>query len=131
MSKDPIIEDAVSIVPVADVHRTVAFYADVLGFEARLVTEDASFAIAVHGEAAIHFVHTDSAEVLKATANNISIYIWVRNIDALFTQLQPKLATLPDGRVRPPFDQPYGMREFHVKDPDGCLLLFGENLQDG
>ena len=36
------------------------------------------------------------------------------------------LETLPEDRVRAPFDQPYGMREFHVKDPDGCLLLFGE-----
>jgi hypothetical protein len=30
--------------------------------------------------------------------------------------------------VHAPFDQPYGMREFHVKDPDGCLLFFGERI---
>ena len=123
----PIIEDAVSIVPVSDMSNTMDFYADTLGFERRFVSDDNSFAIAVHGEAAIHFVLTDDADVLKATANNISIYLWVRGIDALYETLEAKLSRLPQNRVRAPFDQPYGMREFHVKDPDGCLLLFGED----
>ena len=65
---------------------------------------------------------------MRATANNISIYLWVRGLDQLYDQLKPKLNTLAQGRVRPPFDQPYGMREFHVKDPDGCLLLCGEKI---
>lgn len=123
----PIIEDAVSIVPVSDMSNTMDFYADTLGFERRFVSDDNSFAIAVHGEAAIHFVLTDDPDVLKATANNISIYLWVRGIDALYETLEAKLSRLPQNRVRAPFDQPYGMREFHVKDPDGCLLLFGED----
>ena len=49
-------------------------------------------------------------------------------IDALYARLAPKLERLAQGRVRPPFDRAYGMREFHVKDPDGCLLLFGEPI---
>ena len=129
MSEQPIIEDAVAIVPVRDVPATMDFYADVLGFERRMVSDDRSFAIAVHGEAAVHFVATDDADALKATANNISIYLWVRALDRLYERLKPKLDQLPAGRVRPPFDQAYGMREFHVKDPDGCLLLFGENIE--
>lgn len=126
MPEKPMIEDAVAIVPVRDIAATMDFYADVLGFERRFVSDDQSFAIAVHGEAAIHFVSTDDTDSLRATANNISIYLWVRGIDQLFAQLRPKLNALEAGRVRAPFDQPYGMREFHVKDPDGCLLLFGE-----
>jgi hypothetical protein len=35
---------------------------------------------------------------------------------------------LPDGRVRAPFDQPYGQREFHVLDEDGTLVFFGEAI---
>ena len=127
MTEPPIIEDAVSIVPVHDVRATVDFYVDVLGFENRFVSDDASFAIIVHGEAAIHFVHTNDADALRATANNISIYLWTKGVDDLYTHLKPALDGLPEGRVRPPFTQPYGMREFHVKDPNGCLLFFGEN----
>lgn len=122
---EPVIEDAVAIVPVRDIAATMRFYADSLGFERRLETAD--FAIAVHGEAAIHFVATDDDRALEATATHISVYLWVRRLDALWEVLRPGLDGLPDGRVRPPFDQPYGMREFHVKDPDGCLLMFGEN----
>lgn len=125
----PLIEDAVAIVPVRDVEASVAFYRDTLGFEARFVSEDKGFGTVIHGEAAIHLLATQDAGALQATANNISVYLWVKGVDALYAQLQPKLDKLPEGRVRAPFDQPYGMREFHVKDPDGCLLFFGENAE--
>lgn len=127
MSDDrPLIEDAVAIVPVRDVLRSVDFYADVLGFERRFISDDKNFAIVVHGRAALHFLQADDEASLTATANHISVYIWVRQLDAVYAQYRDKLDLLPEGRVRPPFDQPYGMREFHVKDPDGCLLFFGE-----
>ena len=73
MTDKPIIEDAVSIVPVRDIRQTVNFYTDVLGFEERFVSADESFAIVVHGDATIQLVKTDSEEALRATANNISI----------------------------------------------------------
>ena len=126
MSEKPVIEDAVAIVPVRDVRATVQFYKDVLGFEDRFVADDGKFGIVVHGDAAVHFVPGDET-ALKATANNISIYLWVKFVDQLYAELKPQLDALPEGRVRPPFHQDYGMREFHVKDPDGCLLFFWRN----
>lgn len=126
--KAPVIEDAVAIVPVRDVEASVAFYRDTLGFEARFVSDDKGFGTVIRGEAALHLLRTDDAEALRATGNNISVYVWVKGVDALFAQLESKLDQLPEGHVRAPFDQPYGMREFHVKDPDGCLLFFGENI---
>ncbi len=123
----PVIEDAVAIVPVRDVTATMDFYADTLGFERRMISDDKAFGIVVHGEAAVHFVRADDDASLAATANHISIYLWVQGVDALYEHLKPALEMLPSGRVRAPFDQPYGLREFHVKDPDGCLLFFGEN----
>lgn len=125
---EPIIEDAVAIVPVRDVEASVDFYADTLGFERRFVSDDKSFAIVVHGDAALHFLRTEDDAALKATANNIAVYLWVKGVDDLYAAYKPKLDALDEGRVRAPFTQPYGMREFHVKDPDGCLLFFGENV---
>lgn len=127
----PLIEDAVAIVPVRDVVASVDFYTQVLGFERRSISDDNTFAIVVHGHAALHFLHTDDEAALAATANHISVYIWVRQLDAVYAQYKEKLDLLPEGRVRAPFDQPYGMREFHVKDPDGCLLFFGEPKSQG
>lgn len=128
MSHEPVIKDAVAIVPVRDVEATVRFYGDVLGFEQRFVSTDRTFAMVGHGAAVIHLLRTDDAQALRATATNIAIYLPVQGIDALYEKLEPALDALPAGRVRPPFNQAYGMREFHVKDPDGCLLFFGEEI---
>ena len=38
------------------------------------------------------------------------------------------LGALPKGRVRPPFTQDYGQREFHVADEDCTLVMFGETV---
>ena len=126
MPDRPEILNAATIVPVRDVAATLQFYEDVLGFERKLLAEDGSFGIAERGGAAVEFIATEDAGALKATATNIALTIRVRGLDALYAALKPQLDTLPEGRVRPPFDQPYGVREFHVKDPDGCLLFFAE-----
>jgi catechol 2,3-dioxygenase-like lactoylglutathione lyase family enzyme len=125
---DPLIESAAAIVPVRDVSASIAFYVDVLGFERRFIADDASYAVVGRGSAVFHLQRCSDADALRATANNIAIYVAVRGVDQLYEQQRPMLAALPDGRVRPPLDQPYGMREFHVKDPDGCLLFFGEAI---
>jgi predicted DNA-binding ribbon-helix-helix protein len=123
-----VIENAATIVPVADIHRSVDFYVDVLGFDPGFMAGDGSFARVSRDNAVIQFIHTSDPDVLKATADNISIYLTVDGVDRLYASLQPALDRLGEGRVRAPFDQPYGMREFHVKDPDGCLLFFGESI---
>jgi len=125
----PIVEDAVAIIPVSDMAQTLKFYEHTLGFEKRFVSDDASFAMMLHGEAALHFIKASDDQALKATRTNISIYLWSKQLDELYASLEPKLSPLPEGRVCTPFDQAYGMREFHVKDPDGCLLIFGETIE--
>jgi len=126
MADKPVIKDAVAIVPVRDVAETIRFYTDILGFEGQVLAEDNSYGSVRRGGAAMDLLATDDADALKATATNIALAVWVEGLDDLYAELTPKLNTLPKGRVRPPFDQPYGVREFHVKDPDGCLLFFAE-----
>ena len=132
MVDHPRIESAMTIVPVRDVAESAAFYTDVLGFETRFLAEDGSIAIVMRGSAiGLQLLRCDDPKALEATANNISIYLGVRGLDSLYRSLKDKLEALPNDRLRPPFDQPYGMREFHVKDPDGCLLFFGEEIVAG
>ena len=57
----PIIEDAVAIIPARDVEASVRFYVDTLGFERRFVSDDESFAIVVHGDAALHFLRAEDS----------------------------------------------------------------------
>lgn len=124
------LQGAATIVPVRDVALTVAFYVDVLGFEKRELSDDGAYGLVACGEVGVMVLRSGDAAALLATSNNISIYIWVDGVDAFYNALKPKLDALPQGRVRPPFNQPYGMREFHVKDPDGCLLFFGQEIGD-
>lgn len=55
-------------------------------------------------------------------------YIDVRNVDALYAELKPKLDTLPAGDVHGPADKSYGQRELLVLAPDGNLLAFGQAI---
>jgi catechol 2,3-dioxygenase-like lactoylglutathione lyase family enzyme len=50
-------------------------------------------------------------------------YFYVDNADALFATLD-KRATVR----RAPCDQPYKMREFEIADPNGYVLVFGQDL---
>lgn len=121
-----VIESAAPVVPVHDMKRTTDFYVDVLSFDLIFSARDESVARVARDKATIQFVRTDSPEALRATANNISIYLTIDGVDRFYESMMPKLALLPPGAVRPPSDQPDGMRELHVRDPDGCLLIFGE-----
>ena len=122
----PTLEGIAPIVPVRDVDASLPFYTDTLGFELRSHTPGV-YALLARGEAGVALVRAANDEVLTATRNNISAYIWVRDLDGLWAELEGGLRDLPEGRVRAPFVQDYGMREFHVKDPDGFLIFFGED----
>ncbi len=51
------------------------------------------------------------------------LYISVGDVDALYKELRKRGATI----VRPPKDEPWGMRECLVRDPDGHTIRFGQN----
>lgn len=116
-----------TMVPVRDVAASVAFYCDCLGFSTIFRAGDDSIATVRRGSVHIQLQACDDETALRATAENIAVYIEVDELGALWSELAPRLGNLPQGRVRAPFVQPYGMREFHVKDPDGMLMFFGED----
>lgn len=122
----PRIMAAAPIVPVRDVQASVAFYVAMLGFETVFVAADGATGEVGRDGARIMFVACDDADTLAVTATNMSIYLQVNDVDTLWNDLSPRLGDLPRNRVRAPFDQAYGMREFHVKDPDGFLMFFGQ-----
>ena len=76
------------IVPVRDVAATAAFFRDVLHFDVRTQMDDGSFALVAREHAGVSLVHTSDEKVLEATANNISAYIWVEKLDALWDELK-------------------------------------------
>ena len=111
-------------IPVRDVEESLRFYRDVLGFEPEVGNPDYGYVLMRRGALMIALGQTDQPNALAATSNNIQAQIWVEDLDGLWAEWAPRLANLPEGRVRAPFEQSYGTREFHLKDPDGFLMLF-------
>ena len=53
-------------------------------------------------------------------------YLFVEDVDALFEELKGRGASV----LRPPMDEPYGLRDFTIETPDGHRLTFATNLED-
>lgn len=108
------------VVPVSDLGLAVDFYTGVLGFKVQV--QDDGYAYIVRDDIALRLLTATEGSPIGQQ----SCYICVRDLDGLYEQMRPSLEQLPEGRVRAPFDQPYGQREFHVIDEDSLLIYFGE-----
>lgn len=132
---------------VADLHRTIPFYRDVLGFEHVMSvpaeSEDMLFhydpsrplvyAMLKHGGITLMFQERGSlienvpafgpAPEIGAT---ITYYFRVDEVDALTMKLRQHCSV-----VRDLHDTFYGMREIYVPDPDGYVLGFSQEIARG
>jgi catechol 2,3-dioxygenase-like lactoylglutathione lyase family enzyme len=111
------------IIPVADVGRSIGFYTEVLGFA--VTSDSADYAILTRGGAALHLSRADNQSVLDATRGQISVYLEVEGIHSLWSHVAQFRERY---KVRDLFDRSYGMREFHIIDPDDCLIFVGEAI---
>ncbi|HEX4141590.1 MAG TPA: VOC family protein [Candidatus Methylacidiphilales bacterium] len=121
MNTSPKVKRISPMLAVANMDETVAFYCDVLGFSA--VKKFPEYAIVDRDGATIHFMLAADESVLKAVRGHTEIYLEVENITALWTHVQKFKGQY---RIRDLFDQPYGMTEFHVADPNECLVFVGQ-----
>ncbi|MGZ9113180.1 MAG: bleomycin resistance protein [Brevundimonas sp.] len=107
---------------VADLQRALAFFTDVLGFTVPFEKEGYAY---IHRETVGFRLLQAEDDELTPGHRRFAYYIDVRDVDALYTELKPKLDTLPPGDVHGPADKPYGQRELLVLAPDGELIAFG------
>ncbi|WP_375690641.1 bleomycin resistance protein [Pseudooceanicola sp. LIPI14-2-Ac024] len=110
-------------VPCSDLSAQVAFYRDRLGFVVGYRAD--GYAFLRRDAVAIRLIEVWAEDAPGLRDKEQSIYIDVEDVDALWAELAPRLADLPAGRVRAPFDQDYGQRELHVLDEDCTLIFFG------
>ena len=106
---------------VANMEETVAFYQNVLGFNSTMKSPE--YSIVERDGQTIHFMKAASEEVMKCVRGHAEIYVEVRGIHSLWEQVK----TFKDRyHVRDLFDREYGMTEFHITDPNECLVFVGE-----
>ncbi len=104
--------------------RAIGFYRDVLGFA--LHAHFDGYAYLERDRVGIRLLELDAGAPHPPGASHA--YIDVRDVDALFAQLEPRLRALPAGTFAIPRDAPYHQREFWVRDPDGNLIHFGQGI---
>lgn len=107
----------------SDLEAQIGFFRDRLGFEVGFEGVEPGYAFLRRGDVAVRLLQTDAD--LADERRQQMVYVDVDDVDALWQEIAPKLADLPDHRVRAPFNQVYNQREFHVIDEGACLLLFG------
>ena len=114
------------IVPVSNINKSTIFFEDTLGFQAKIKQDN--YAYLTRDDIAIRLICAPPDVNMHDEERQISCYIDVEDVDGLYKELEPKLENLPEGRLRKPFNQSYGQREFHVIDEDALLIFFGEKI---
>jgi catechol 2,3-dioxygenase-like lactoylglutathione lyase family enzyme len=110
----------------ADMEETILFYQNVLGFVPTLKTPD--YSILERNGQTIHFQRAASEEVMKCVRGHTEIYIEVSSIGALWESVKTFKNRY---KIRDLFAREYGMTEFHIEDPNGCLVFVGEPTSAG
>src|SRR3954447_1451599 len=112
---------------VPDFNQAVAFFRDLLGFKVYIHQGD--YAYVQRENACIRILQNRGADGAPPGNRRFSYYIDVDDVDALYSELKPKLDSLPKNDVHGPADKPYGQRELAILAPDGNLLVFGHSLE--
>jgi catechol 2,3-dioxygenase-like lactoylglutathione lyase family enzyme len=116
--------------PVADVAAAGEYYRAVLGFECEYAAGDPPiFAVYSRSGAPIMFRQVDQPALIcpnERQGGTWDVFFWVDDVMKLHAELAGAGATV----VYAPVVQPYGMKEFAVRDPNGYVLGFGQTFQD-
>jgi catechol 2,3-dioxygenase-like lactoylglutathione lyase family enzyme len=113
---------------VSDVQKSATYFRDTLGFDVpRFWGDPPMFTIAERDGLQVMLNQVAPGDTFKPNAaydGRYDVYFWVHDADALHADFAATGADI----VCPPSDEPYMMREFQVRDPDGHLLAFGHDI---
>lgn len=113
---------------VPDIEKALVFFNDILGFKTWFRMND--YAYVQRETAGIRILQNRGNDGAPPGNRRFAYYIDVDDVDALYTELRPKLDTLTKGDVHGPADTPYGQRELAILAPDGNLLVFGHSIEE-
>jgi catechol 2,3-dioxygenase-like lactoylglutathione lyase family enzyme len=120
MPESSIVKRISPMLAVADMDESLAFYEDVLGFAP--IMKSPEYSIMERDGQTIHFQKAASEEVMNCVRGHTEIYIEVSEIHALWEHVK----TFKNRhKIKDLFDREYGMTEFHIADPNDCLVFVG------
>lgn len=112
-----------SVLAVRDLQASTRFYIDVLGFQRDFGDDDGSWS----------FLSRDAFKVMLGECPDVTpaselgdhsyvAYLIVEGVDQLHEEFARRGAQV----IAPPTDEPWGLREFGIRTPDGHRIRFGE-----
>jgi catechol 2,3-dioxygenase-like lactoylglutathione lyase family enzyme len=111
---------------VLNLEEALHFFVDILGFTLWVKAE--GFAYVQRECAAFRILQTSPGNDFIPGNRRFAYYIDVKDVEAIYAELKPRLDTLSDGDVHGPKDKAYGQRELLIRAPDGNLLAFGQSI---
>ena len=116
-----------AVLQVRDVVASAAFYREKLGFDsASMWGEPPCFCIVGRGTVTL-FLDQGRAEDDPPVNQYWAAYVYVDDVDAYLAELQSRDVEI----LRGPEDMEHGCREIDVRDPDGHIIAFGQDLTPG
>jgi catechol 2,3-dioxygenase-like lactoylglutathione lyase family enzyme len=112
---------------VPDIDAAVAFFENVLGFAT--LYREADYAYVEREGCGVRMLQYRGEDGAPPGSRRFAYYFDVRDVDALYAELKPKLDGLPAGDVHDPADKHYRQRELLVLAPDGNLIAFGQPIR--
>ncbi len=125
MDTHPNILQVTPFMLVPDLEAALHFFVDILGFVKTFHADGYAY---VEREAA-GFRLMEDKHFDASYKRRYAYYIDVRDVDALYAELKPKLDTLPDREHHAPQDKKWNQREVLICAPDGNLLAFGQDIR--
>lgn len=111
---------------VANLDAAVDFFDSVLGFS--VPYRVAGYAYVEREGCGVRIMEARGDDMPGPGNRAFRYYFDVRDVDALYSELKPKLDRLPPKDVHGPADKPYGQRELLILAPDGDLVAFGSPI---
>lgn len=112
------------VLAVPDLAVSAAFYRDALGFEIRALG-DPGWRLYVRDACCIMAGECrDAAPPASLGDHSYVAYLVVRDVAAMHARAQAAGAAI----LKPPRDEPWGMREFALRTADGHRLMLGQRL---
>ncbi len=112
---------------VQDVVKTAEYYRDKLGFTIDFLYGDPPFHASVSRDGVTIIFHKPSTGDGRITAEQekeVKAYVCVKDVDALCEEFKSKGAEVVYG----PQSQSYGMRELNIRDCNGYVICFGQEM---
>ena len=109
---------------VADMHETILFYCNILGFSIQMQSDD--YSIISRDGSTIHLMKAATEEVLRCVRGHAEIYLEVNEISHLWRHVEP---FKDQYKIKGLIEQPYGMTEFRIQDPNDCLVFVGQHTK--